>query len=140
MRKKRKRKPGRSSSWIRIEKRWSIYARDSFVCVWCGLPSENYLTLDHLFPRGSPRHNNDERFLVTSCFDCNSARKNTPVRGWLRWLRENGRDVAGIVERLRARRRTLDRSAGLAALQAHRTMPPFDDSVDVPNSAGGVPF
>lgn len=69
---------GRSSSWIRPIRRWSIYARDNFDCVYCKLVfplGSEQLTLDHVVPRrlgGSTESTN----LVTCCWGCNVSRQD----------------------------------------------------------------
>ena len=87
-------RPGRTSSWIRREKRLAIYLRDNVSCVYCGTdlrdarPHE--MGLDHLDPqdackaRGnvtrSGKSMHHETNLVTACRSCNSSRQNIPWR------------------------------------------------------------
>ncbi len=63
------------SKWITRVRRYAIYSRDDFTCVYCG--SSKNLTLDHLRPyiKGG---DNKTRNLVTACFSCNSARGDKP--------------------------------------------------------------
>lgn len=74
---------GRSSSWIRREKRVAIYIRDGFTCMYCGADLRDApphrMGLDHLVPQSNPRCTNHERNLVTACVTCNSARQDKPV-------------------------------------------------------------
>lgn len=62
-------------NWIRQKKRAQIYARDGWLCVWCGNPGP--LTLDHLVPR-SLGGGNEATNLVTACRGCNEAQGNVP--------------------------------------------------------------
>ena len=70
---------GQGSKWIRREKRFAIYARDSYTCVHCeGRFPRCLLTLDHLTPRarwrGTRRSVNDATNLGTACAPCNKRR------------------------------------------------------------------
>ena len=89
------------SKWIRPEKRLAIYARDGFACVYCGTTeSESVLSLDHVLPRemgGTHEASN----LVTSCFCCNSAKRDVPMRAWFVMLRDRGIDTAKLSARIR---------------------------------------
>jgi 5-methylcytosine-specific restriction endonuclease McrA len=89
---------GRSSSWIRREKRLAIYIRDRFQCCYCGkdlrrAPARQ-VTLDHLDPRCNGGHNAPTN-LITACLRCNSARQDRP---WTRYA------TGGATERIRSRR------------------------------------
>ncbi len=98
-----KKRKHHGSNWIRRDKRWAIYHRDGFLCVWCGGDSGG-LTLDHLFPYSSRHHDNHHRRLVTACFTCNRQRRDKRLSVWLRVYAK-----AGWQERLRiARTRPLD--------------------------------
>lgn len=72
---------GRSSTnWISKEKRFAIYHRDGFDCVYCRAifpPAMDGvgLTLDHLIPR-SMGGDNRATNLVTACRSCNYSRQN----------------------------------------------------------------
>jgi 5-methylcytosine-specific restriction endonuclease McrA len=68
---------GRSSSWIRPNKRAQIYARDQYRCVWC-LRRGVELTLDHFLPRALGGGNGADN-LITCCSTCNSRRQHTPA-------------------------------------------------------------
>jgi hypothetical protein len=51
--------------------RFDIFARDGFVCQYCGQrPPDVVLELDHIHPR-SKDGTDDPINLITSCFDCN---------------------------------------------------------------------
>lgn len=70
-------------NWIRQEKRLSIYMRDNFSCLYCGVgieQAEIVLTLDHVVHHGS----NDASNLVTACFDCNRAKSCWSLRKFLK--------------------------------------------------------
>lgn len=75
------RRPGRSSKWIRREKRIAIYIRDGFRCCYCGTDLSNAtnreMGLDHLKPQ-CDGGSNDATNLVTACLACNSARQHRP--------------------------------------------------------------
>jgi 5-methylcytosine-specific restriction endonuclease McrA len=79
-------------NWIRKAKRYRIYARDGWRCVWCRkalyateagaltgphacLPSNSraLATLDHVLPRGSGGSNHESN-LVSACLSCNDKR------------------------------------------------------------------
>jgi hypothetical protein len=118
----RRRRPGRrSSAWIRPEKRYAIYERDGFVCVWCGTAAL-HLTLDHLFPRGSRWNDNDPRRLVTSCVSCNTARRHTRLRDWLRTFLLRGL-LDGVCARLRRARQIRVDRAFVAEVRTRRSAP-----------------
>ena len=60
---------------------FDVHARDSFVCVYCGLdgkvwPNWLYFSRDHLFPVGHPERENDE-YITTACFFCNVLHNQT---------------------------------------------------------------
>lgn len=100
----------RPSSWIRPNKRRAIYARDGYICVWCG-HTPDVFTLDHLFPAASPFRDNHASRVVTACRTCNLVRKDTPVAAWLRRISMWGFDVSAAVRRLSGRHGALDRTA-----------------------------
>lgn len=67
------------SSWIRRSKRFSIYTRDEFKCVWCMNKIEDaHITLDHIIPF-SVKPNNRPSNLITACRSCNSKRRNLSI-------------------------------------------------------------
>lgn len=133
-----------SSAWIRPRKRWAIYCRDGFRCVYCGVKPE-YLQLDHLFPRASRWRDNHHTRLVTCCLECNTEKAVTPLAEWLRHLRLNkGVDLQEFYRRLQvARYVPLNRRAGDRALAAHRARysgPLPDLPVDFPQTPDGIPL
>lgn len=121
---RKKRKPGKvSGAWIRTEKRARIYARDQYLCVWCGRDpyGRGGFTLDHLFPRHSPHRDNHARRVVTACHACNCERGETRLSEWLRILSGRLIDHEALAERLRGTRQPLrkdTRCPGTAAVIA----------------------
>lgn len=142
----RKRKAGaRSSAWIRPRKRYAVYARDGFTCVWCGASVGDDPTLDHLFPRSHRLwENNDVRFIVTSCRSCNLSRKATRVSIYLRHLKRQGRDILAILFRLqRARYVPINRAMGaraLAAIKAINSAPLPPLRGEEVHAVDGIPY
>ena len=137
------RKKPRSSAWIRPRKRWAIYVRDGFCCVYC-FTRDDYLQLDHLFPRSSPWRDNDHRRLVTCCERCNTEKGGLSMSKWLRYLRDSkGVDILEVYRRLQvARYVPINRRAGDRALAANRErysgpLPDLPD--DFPQTLDGVP-
>lgn len=73
---------GQGSKWCDPNRRWAIYMRDNWTCVYCerddwvtggGYP----LTLDHVVPRAKPwSGSNDSNNVVVSCRPCNAAKGN----------------------------------------------------------------
>jgi len=125
------------SSWIRKEKRWAIYRRDAYVCVWCG-KGDMMLTLDHLFVKSHRCRDNHERRLVTACLPCNSRRGALSVSAWLRGLRETGADLDAVLQRMRrARNVAIDKPAVLREMLSG--LPPLIDE-DHLGVVDGVPF
>lgn len=130
---------GRSSSWIRTERRQAIYVRDGERCVYCALLRPwRGLTLDHI----KPRHKggtNASRNLVTSCFSCNSKRQHGSLRGFiLRIAAETEQDWRQIMARVQAqRRRTLRTRPGCVKEVLRPVAPspgnPGQDPGDAPN-------
>lgn len=56
--------------------RFQIFARDGFVCQYCGQrPPDVVLELDHIHPR-SKGGDDDPINLVTSCWDCNRGKRD----------------------------------------------------------------
>jgi hypothetical protein len=74
---------GRGSHWIRDGKRFRIYERDGWACVWCKRPVAAKATacLDHVLPRALGGGNNASN-LVTACLDCNQRRQDMPAISW----------------------------------------------------------
>lgn len=76
--------------WIRLHRRFAIYHRDGFDCLYCqGLFEVDQLgyglTLDHV----EPTDDNAPRNLVTACHDCNSTKRDQTLDVWLDWLLEH---------------------------------------------------
>lgn len=56
--------------------RFEIFKRDSFKCQYCGnSPPSTTLEIDHIIPV-SDGGDNDDKNLVTSCFECNRGKSN----------------------------------------------------------------
>ncbi len=131
------------SGWIRPRKRWAIYHRDGYACVYCqGKP--DFLQLDHLFPRTSRWRDNDHRRLVTCCAECNTEKGTLSISAWLRFIRDcKGVDVLELYRRLQVVRYVpLNRRAGdrgLAANRARYSGPLPDLPEDFPQTPDGVP-
>jgi hypothetical protein len=109
--------------WITEARRWAIWARDGFACVYCGvsLAAGARLTLDHVRPRargGTHASTN----LVTACVHCNSVRADTSIRVFcarLRVLAVPAEVVDAIPARVRAAtRRPVDLTRGHALAAA----------------------
>ena len=78
------------SNWIRKASRLRLYARDSYQCVYCGIPvapgdstgaappGVALASLDHLAGREGPNPNATAN-LVTACHTCNATRGDTPA-------------------------------------------------------------
>jgi CRISPR/Cas system Type II protein with McrA/HNH and RuvC-like nuclease domain len=57
-------------------KRFKVFSRDNFTCVYCGRNSRSVsLEVDHVVPR-SKGGSDDESNLATSCFDCNRSKSD----------------------------------------------------------------
>jgi hypothetical protein len=72
---------------IKKAKRWALYARDAFACVYCGdnlpeiLVTGGFLTLEHVKTR-SRGGNNDPSNLMTCCYSCNVDRGDRTIKAW----------------------------------------------------------
>lgn len=111
----RRRVNGTGGGWIRVEKRYAIYARDNLLCVWCGQPAyyhERGPTLDHIYNHGHPLYSHDASAVVTCCWHCNSQRQDAPLLEWLERLAAAGWDTQGALIRMARRHLPLDRAAG----------------------------
>lgn len=91
------------SKWIRKEKRWAIYRRDNYECVYCQVSledAEHGFTLDHLLPTelGGSNH---ESNLVTACKVCNSAKGKKTKAQFLRWLQSKGQSPTQVTKRIK---------------------------------------
>ncbi len=123
--------------WIRPTKRWRIYDRDGWRCVWCQHPvgttikgawtcratrvppdwSPAQATLDHVVPRSRGRTDNHESNLVTCCLDCNDQRKDSSAVAWA--FARFGRQAYKVLDRLiDAMSRPLPPSGGRAKFLA----------------------
>ena len=69
--------------------RHNIFQRDNFICCYCGYKfSETVLTLDHVNPKSKGGETTWEN-LVTSCFPCNSLKRNrTPEEAGMKLLKK----------------------------------------------------
>lgn len=64
-------------SSISRDKRRTVYERDGYRCVYCGVnQKQERLTVDHVIPR-SRGGSNTIRNLVTCCYPCNDHKGNT---------------------------------------------------------------
>ncbi len=72
-----------ANSWIRKEKRISLYLRDGMACAYCGMGVEDGVTLslDHIVAH-SNGGTNHETNLVTCCGKCNSSRGNRDIEAF----------------------------------------------------------
>lgn len=80
-----------ASMWIRPSRRFALYARDAFACIYCstrGLLDGSNLTLDHVEPRNR-FGGHDNANLATCCRSCNSKKGD---RGAHEWLSDEGWD------------------------------------------------
>lgn len=60
--------------------RFEIFARDGFICQYCGQrPPDVVLELDHIHPR-SKGGDDDPLNLITSCWDCNRGKRDKVLR------------------------------------------------------------
>jgi len=112
-----------STSWIRKSTRFAIYHRDGWRCVLCTRAvAPGTATLDHIRPesRGGTHAPTN---LITACGKCNSSRRATPLRTYLRKL---GWDtfpfrVESYAKGIAARaRQELERDVGRALAAAYR--------------------
>ena len=110
----------RSSSWIRRDKRWSIYAKHEFTCAYCGknLNDGIMLTLDHVTPielGGS----NDVTNLVACCWSCNAVKGQRSTRSFLAYLRKQGVDTDEIRIRVRRFMKRTNNDKKIASYRKH---------------------
>jgi 5-methylcytosine-specific restriction endonuclease McrA len=102
--------------------RFAVYARDSWVCLYCARGAEDgiSLTVDHVQPvatGGTDAASN----LVTCCGDCNSLKRDMSLTGWALYLRERGLKTAAMVRRVKAQlQKPVDLAAGKAAAKARK--------------------
>lgn len=121
--------PGDYGCWIRAPKRFALYARDNFACIYCKRTNKDgaVLTLDHLMPREAGGSNETVN-LVTCCRSCNSSRgavilalkqrgfELTERRIWFHWnqqLIRRGISTEGMADKIRRQRqRKINRTEG----------------------------
>ncbi len=101
------------SKWCREEKRYAIYARDSFTCVYCGRNCTNdagLLNLDHIVPActfsADDMMKNHESNLVTACVSCNNKKGSQDIRDFVRCSIKRAKIIA------HARNTPIDRTNG----------------------------
>lgn len=69
--------------------RFEVFKRDGFKCGYCGKsPPTVILEIDHIDPK-SKGGKDDINNLLTSCFDCNRGKTNTPLNRITPQLSEN---------------------------------------------------
>ena len=86
------------SKWITKKRRWAIYQRDDYKCVYCGASideSDQPFTLDHLTPQ-ELGGTNASKNLVTCCKTCNCSKGSKSIRSFFSWLRERNIDTQEI--------------------------------------------
>lgn len=92
------------SKWITKKRRWAIYERDDYQCVYCGAEIAEVaepFTLDHIVPCELGGTNASTN-LATCCKSCNSSKRDKSQRSFLKWLREaKNIDTAEISKRIR---------------------------------------
>jgi len=92
------------------------YARDNYICAYCGIRvtpglhtgHHDAATLDHIVTRhagGADVVTN----LVTACASCNSSRGKTPLQRWYRKLAAQGIDISAVRARVARRHRGIQR-------------------------------
>jgi hypothetical protein len=90
--------------WIRPKKRYQIYKRDGFKCVYCQREFDRFFTLDHIkitSETGGRNVDNDPRNLATCCKKCNSVRSNLSVEQFMTYLvRECGQQPKEVRKRM----------------------------------------
>lgn len=90
------RKSTLTPKWLRKDKRYAVYARDSFRCVYCcsqvhvgANPRDPHAaTVDHVTPRALGGTNSDAN-LVTCCALCNSRKQDATKREWGKRARQH---------------------------------------------------
>ena len=92
------------SQWITTKKRKQIYVRDNHTCLYCGDSiydtADLVLTLDHIVPRVLGGHNMQDN-LVTACRECNSSKKDRPLKQFLQVLSDRGVDTTKIAKNIK---------------------------------------
>lgn len=109
------------SAWIRPRTRWSIYARDELICVYCqrnaaqilAESDSNFLTIDHVQARSRGGGNSPDE-LVTCCYDCNSDKGSRSLRAW---CASRGWSYAAVRARVyKARMKDIERARYAASI------------------------
>lgn len=63
----------------KLKIRFEVFKRDDFTCQYCGRKTpEVILELDHIVPK-SKGGRDDLQNYITSCFECNRGKSNTPL-------------------------------------------------------------
>lgn len=109
------RPPRRKSTGKRL--RFSVFARDSFTCRYCGRQSDKVeLVVDHLIPV-SKGGTNDQENLITACVECNQGKADTIISQ----AAPTEEDRLRMAQELNEQRRAADRAVEIAkAIQARR--------------------
>ena len=87
------RKKNQGSKWITKQKRYAIYFRDGFKCIFCerGLHNGIILTLDHVVPcEALPKPNNKHTNLITACLSCNSSKGAKSLTDYVQYRKTLG--------------------------------------------------
>lgn len=87
--------------WIRPEKRWQIYERDRFRCVYCQTQKRSRLdhfTLDHVKVT-SKGGDNEHVNLLTCCKRCNSKRADMSIERFMVYLIIEKRQDPNVVKK-----------------------------------------
>ncbi len=111
------------SNWIRKERRFAIYHRDGFSCVWCGVGIEDSnveLSLDHLIP-AVDGGGNESTNLVTSCGKCNSSRGCMSIRDYATKVTSSKQSARNLLARIMYRiRKPLDMQAAMTIIASRK--------------------
>jgi hypothetical protein len=115
----------KGGKWITPERRWAIYHRDGYACIYCNDHSirgaAGRLTLDHRRCIASAGRNNASSNLLTCCLSCNSSKKGLSMRAWLARLEARGIDTTRVRKRLNGQpRKKVDLRAGAEAYELSR--------------------
>jgi hypothetical protein len=86
--------------WIRPKKRYQIYKRDGFKCIYCQCEFNRFFTLDHI-KITSEGMDNSPANLVTCCKRCNSVRSSLSIEKFMIFLvREHNQKPAEVRKRM----------------------------------------
>ncbi len=123
------------SKWCRPEKRWAIYYRDNFECVYCLRVGQ--LSLDHVRAVGiDGKQDNAPTNLVTCCIPCNSTKQALTRRQWYAVLAGRGVIVATVRRRIaRLTAKPLDRVRGTFLAGSGHVDDHDAEAAEVPESA-----